>query len=408
MSQETQKQVVANAPQMQSAFNGKHRARHRWLFALIAVLAVAGILVSGIVRRVRARATVSAETATMAVPSVNVVSPQRTAPSHELVLPGNVEPYMTAPIYSRTNGYVKRWYVDIGGRVKKGQLLAEIDTPEVDQQLQQSRSNLATAEANLKLAEITNTRYQGLLKTNAVAQQDADNAAGTFNANQATVQAMKANVKQLETLQSFEKIYSPFDGIVTVRNVDVGDLINSGSAPGTKTDLFHLAQPGKLRVYIYVPEEYSQAATPGLTAELTLAEFPGLRFPGKLVRTANAINLATRTLQAEVDVDNPTGKLLSGSYAEVHLKLAGLASTHLLLVDTLLFRSEGLQVAVVKDGKVVLTKVAPGHDFGNQIEIVSGLKGDESVIQNPPDSILSGEEVQVAKTAPTSGAGGRQ
>src|SRR6266446_209585 len=235
MSQETQ--VVATAPQKQSAFNAKYRARRRWLLALIAVLAVAGILVSGIIRRVRARATVSAETATMAVPSVNVVSPQRTAPSHELVLPGNVEPYMTAPIYSRTNGYVKEWYVDIGARVKKGQLLAEIDTPEVDQQLQQSRSNLATAEANLKLAEITKARYLGLLKTNAVAQQDADNAVGTYNANQATVGAMKANVKQLETLQSFEKIYAPFEGIVTVRNVDVGDLINSGSAPGTRTDL---------------------------------------------------------------------------------------------------------------------------------------------------------------------------
>src|SRR5712671_6525485 len=190
MSQETQTQVVANAPQMQSAFNGKHRARRSWLFALIAFLAVAGILVSGIVRRVRARATVSAETAAMAVPLVNVVSPQRTAPSHDLVLPGNVEPYMTAPIFARTNGYVKKWYVDIGGRVKKGQLLAEIDTPEVDQQLQQSRSNLATAEANLKLAEITKIRYLGLLKTNAVAQQDADNAAGTYNANEATVEAM--------------------------------------------------------------------------------------------------------------------------------------------------------------------------------------------------------------------------
>jgi RND family efflux transporter MFP subunit len=219
---------------------------------------------------------------------------------------------------------------------------------------------------------------------------------------------MQANVKQLETLQSFEKIYAPFDGFVTVRNVDVGDLINSGSAPGTKTDLFHVAQPGKLRVYVYVPEEYSQVAAPGLTAELTLAEFPGRRFPGKLVRTANAINYATRTLQVEVDVDNPTGKLLSGSYAEVHLKLPGLASTHLLPVDTLLFRSEGLQVAVVKDGKVTLTRVTPGHDFGNQIEIVSGLKGDESVVQNPPDSILNGEEVHIAKTAPPNNAGGGQ
>ncbi len=404
----TEAQVVANGPQIQSPLNGKHRARRGWLVTVIAFLAVAGILVSGIVRRVRARATVSAETAAMAVPLVNVVSPQRTAPSHDLVLPGNVEPYMTAPIFARTNGYVKKWYVDIGGRVKKGQLLAEIDTPEVDQQLQQSRSNLATAEANLKLAEITKTRYQGLLQSNAVAQQDVDNAVGTYNANQATVGAMKANVKQLETLQSFEKIYAPFDGIVTVRNVDVGDLINSGSALGTRTDLFHIAQPGKLRVYVYVPQEYSQAATPGLTAELTLAEFPGRRFQGKLVRTANAINNATRTLQAEVDVDNPTGKLLSGSYAEVHLKLPGLASTHLLPVDTLLFRSEGLQVAVVKNSKVVLTQVTPGHDFGNQIEILSGLNGDESVIQNPPDSVLAGQQVQIAKAAPPSGRGGGQ
>src|SRR5258708_8957022 len=233
MSQETQTQVVSNAPQMQSGFNGKHRASRRWLFALIVVVAVAGLCVSGIVRRVRARAPVSAEPATMAVRSVNVVSPQRTVPSHELVLPGNVEPYMTAPIYSRTSGYVKRWYVDIGGRVKKGQLLAEIDTPEVDQQLLQSRSNLATAQANLKLAEITNTRYQGLLKTNAVSQQDADNAAGTFNANQTTVQAMQANLKQLENLQSFEKLYSPFDGLVSVPNSDTGHLINARDTPAT-------------------------------------------------------------------------------------------------------------------------------------------------------------------------------
>src|SRR6266853_4577050 len=408
MSEETQTQDLGKKLQIQSAFGGKHRTRRSWLVALIAFLAVAGILVSGILRRVRARATVSAETAAMAVPLVNVVSPRRTAPSHELVLPGNVEPYMTAPIYSRTSGYVKKWYVDIGARVKKGQLLAEIDTPEVDQQLQQSRGNLATAEANLRLAEITKNRYQDLLKTNAVSQQDVDNAAGTYNANNSIVQANQANVKQLETLQSFEKIYAPFDGIVTVRNVDVGDLINSGSAPGTRTDLFHIAQPGKLRVYVYVPQEYSQAAAPGLTAELTLAEFPGRRFPGKLVRTANAINNATRTLLAEVDVDNPTGKLLSGSYAEVHLNLPGLASTHLLPVNTLLFRSEGLQVAVVKDGKVALTHITPGHDFGNQIEILSGLSGDESVIQNPSDSVLPGQQVQIAKPAPPGGAGGGQ
>src|ERR1700738_1644449 len=412
LSSETKTPPVANTSPNQTAVSGKRRTGRSWLAAVVVFLVVVGILAFGIIRRVRARAKVTAETASMAVPVVSVVSPQRTAPSHELVLPGNVEPYMTAPIYSRTSGYVKKWYVDIGAIVKNGQLLAEIDTPEVDQQLQPSRRNLTTAEANLKLAEITKNRYLDLLKTNAVSQQDADNSSGAYNANKSIVQANQANVRQLETMQSFEKIYAPFDGIVTVRNVDVGDLINSGSAPGTRTDLFHIAQPGKLRVYVYVPQEYSQAATPGLTADLTLAEFPGRRFPGKLVRTANAINLATRTLQAEVDVENPTGKLLSGSYAEVHLKLAGLASTHLLPVDTLLFRSEGLQVAVVKDGRVVLTQVTPGHDFGNQIEIVSGLKGDESIIQNPPDSVLTGQQVQIAKAAPTNAptgsAGGAQ
>ena len=408
MQSETIIQVVTKGPEIQTVLAGKHRARRAWLVGFIVFLVVAGIVVFGILQRVRAHAVVSTETAALAVPLVNVVSPQRTAPSHELVLPGNVEPYMTAPIYSRTSGYVNKWYVDIGARVKKGQLLAEIDTPEVDQQLQQSRSNLATAEANLRLAEITKNRYQDLLKTNAVSQQDADNAVGTYNANNSIVQANQANVKQLETLQSFEKIYAPFDGIVTVRNVDVGDLINSGSAPGTRTDLFHIAQPGKLRVYVYVPQEYSQAAAPGLTADLTLAEFPGRRFPGRLVRTANAINNTTRTLQVEVDVDNPTGKLLSGSYAEVHLKLPGLTSTYLLPVETLVFRSEGLQVAVVNNGRVVLTQVTPGHDFGDQIEILSGLNGNESVIQNPPDSVLAGQQVQIAKAASSSSAGGGQ
>src|SRR6267378_3609400 len=270
MLSEPRVQVVENAPQIQSALDGKHRVRRGLLAAVVVFLAVAGIVAFGILRRVRARNTVSTETAAMAVPLVNVVSPQRTAPSRELVLPGNVEPYMTAPIYSRTSGYVQKWYVDIGARVKKGQLLAAIDTPEVDQQLQQSRSNLATAEANLRLAEITKNRYQELLKTNAVSQQDFDNANGTYNANNSIVQASQANVKQLETLQSFERIYAPFEGIVTVRNVDVGDLINSGSAPGTRTDLFHIAQPETLRVYVYVTQEYSQAAAPGLTAKCCL------------------------------------------------------------------------------------------------------------------------------------------
>jgi len=328
---------------------------------------------------------------------VSVVSPAPTTPAQEIILPGNVQPFITSPIYSRTNGYLWKWYVDIGAHVKQGQLLAVIDTPEVDQQVEQSLSNLNTAKANLALAEITKNRYEGLLKSNAVAQQDVDNAVGTYNANKAIVDASQANVKQLQALQSFERIYAPFGGVVTARNTDIGDLINSGSSGGVTTDLFHIAQPGVLRVYVNVPEEYSQGIKTGMTADIVLAEFPGRKFQGKLVRTADAINVTTRTLLIEVDVQNPTGELLTGSYAEVHLKVPTQASTYLLPVNTLIFRSEGLQVGVVNDGKVALTAITPGHDFGNQIEIVSGLKVTDQVIINPPDSVVSGQQVQIVK-----------
>ena len=373
------------------------RPRKRWLGLAIALIVTAALLVSGIWSRVRARATLDAETARVAVPAVAVVSPKQTAPAEEIILPGNVQPFITSPIYSRTNGYLKKWYFDIGAHVKQGQLLAVVDTPEVDQQLQQSLSNLNTAKANLTLAEITKNRYEGLLKKNAVSQQDADNAVGTYNANKAIVDANQANVKQLQALQSFEKIYAPFDGIVTARNTDIGDLINSGSSSTARTDLFHISQPDKLRVYVNVPEEYSQGIKVGMTADLSLAEFPGRKFQGKLVRTAEAINATTRTLLIEIEVDNPSGTLLTGSYAEVHLKVATHASTLLLPVNTLLFRSEGLRAGVVKDGKVVLTALTPGRDFGNQIEIVSGLKPDDQVIINPPDSLVSGQQVQIVQ-----------
>ncbi len=375
---------------------GKH-PRKRWLGLAIALIVTAALLVSGIWSRVRARATLDAETARVALIAVSVVSPKQSAPAEEIILPGNVQPFITSPIYSRTNGYLKKWYFDIGAHVKQGQLLAVVDTPEVDQQLQQSLSNLNTAKANLTLAEITKNRYEGLLKKNAVSQQDADNAVGTYNANKAIVDANQANVKQLQALQSFEKIYAPFDGVVTARNTDIGDLINSGSSSTPKTDLFHISQPGKLRVYVNVPEEYSQGIKVGMTADLSLAEFPGRKFQGKLARTAEAINATTRTLLIEIEVDNPTGTLLTGSYAEVHLKVATQASTLLLPVNTLLFRSEGLRAGVVKNGKVVLTAVTPGRDFGNQIEIVSGLKPDDQVIVNPPDSLVSGQQVQIVQ-----------
>ena len=377
------------------------RPGRHWLTGILVFLFVIGILIESILPRVKARTVLRTETAEMAVPTVSVVQPKRSAPTQEVVLPGNVQPFITAPIFSRTNGYLRRWYVDIGARVHTGQLLAEIETPEVDQQLRQSLSNVSTAEANLRLAEITKERYQGLLKSNAVAQQDVDNAVGTYNANKAIVEANQANVKQLEALQSFEKIYAPFDGIVTARNTDIGDLINSGSSGGTRTDLFHISQPGKLRVFVNVPQDYSQAAKPGLSADLTLAEFPDRRFQGTLVRTSKSISDTTRTLLVEIDVDNPDGTLLTGSYAEVHLKLPGGASSFILPVNTLLFRSEGLRVAIVKDGKAVLTPITPGHDFGDSIEIVSGLKGGENVIVNPPDSLITGQEVTIAQPGTT-------
>jgi len=373
------------------------RSCKTWIVLAIVVMAVAALLGSGIWSRVKASATLREETVQAAVPAVSVVSPKRTAPADEIILPGNVQPYISSPIYARTNGYLKKWYFDIGARVKKGQLLAVIETPEVDQQLQQARSNMLTAQANLELASITKTRYQGLLKSNAVSQQDVDNAVGTYNANKAIVEADKAAVEQYSALVSFERVYAPFDGVITARNTDIGDLINSGSSSNVKTDLFHIAQPGTLRVYVDVPEEYSRGIKVGMTADLGLAEFPDRRFQGKVVRTADAINMTTRTLLIEIDVQNPTGTLLTGSYAEVHLAVPTLASTFLIPVNTLLFRTEGLRVGVVKGGKVVLTTITPGHDFGNEIEVVAGLKADDQVIINPPDSIVNGQQVQIVQ-----------
>jgi RND family efflux transporter MFP subunit len=393
---EDTRQIGRQTPPLNDA-GAVRRGRRPWVVLAISLIVVAAVLVSGIWSRVRAGRTLSAETAQAAVSAVSVVSPKQTAPAQEIILPANVQPFISSPVYARTNGYLRKWYFDIGARVKKGQLLTVIETPEVDQQLEQSLSNLNTAKANLALAEITKNRYQGLLKTNAVAQQDVDNAVGNYNANKAIVEANQANVKQLQAMQSFEKIYAPFDGVITARNTDIGDLINSGSGSNAKTDLFHIAQPGKLRVYVNVPEEYSQGIKAGMTADLSLAEFPGRKFQGKLVRTADAINLTTRTLLIEIDVDNPMGTLLTGSYAEVHLAVPTQSSAFLLPVNTLLFRSEGLRVGVVKDGKVVLTAVTPGHDFGDQIEIVAGLKPNDQVIVNPPDSIVDGQTVQIVQ-----------
>ncbi len=329
-----------------------------------------------------------------------VAQPKKSAPGQEIVLPANVQAFRDAPIYARTNGYLKRWYVDIGARVKAGQVLAEIDTPEVDQQLHQARADLGTAEANMHLSEITAIAVsRPAEKRFRVAAGCRQCGTGDFAAKKAIVQSAQANLRRLEELQSFEKIYAPFDGVITARNTDIGQLINSGSSTGTKSELFHIAAPGKLRVYVNVPEIYSRAAKPGLKADLTLDEFPGRRFEGTLVRTADSIDLSSRTLLVEIEVNNPTGELLSGAYAAVHLKLPGNVSTFTIPVNTLLFRSEGLRVAVVKDNKAELVPLTLGRDFGSEVEVLVGLKGDENLIVNPPDSIVSGQQVRLASNA---------
>jgi RND family efflux transporter MFP subunit len=382
-----------------SSDGGRRWALH-WIIGVILVLAIIGILGGEIRSRVKAETNLRAVTAQMAVPSVAVVKLKLTGPTEEVVLPGNIQPFISSPIYARTDGYLKKWYYDIGAHVKAGDLLAIIQTPEVDEQLAQARSTLTTAQANLALAQITRDRYESLLKKHAVAQQDADNAEGAYTANKAVVDADTANVRHFEALVSFEKVYAPFDGVITARNTDIGDLINSGSSTAPRTDLFDISQTSSLRVYVSVPEEYSQGVKPGETAaDITLAEFPGRRFPGKLVRTSDSINTTTRTLLTEIDLDNPEGTLLSGSYAEVHLKIVARNSAFLLPVSSLIFRNEKLQVAVVHNGTASLKDITPGHDLGDQIEIVAGLKPDDQVIVNPADSLVTGQSVKVVQAA---------
>ena len=373
------------------------RPVHGVLILVVALVIVAAIVIAGVVPRLRAKAEVRIETDNLAVPAVNVIHPKRGSPQQEIVLPGNIQAFIDAPIYARTNGYLQSWYFDIGARVRKGQLLAIIDTPEVDQQLQQARADLNTAQANLRLSQITNDRYEGLKNTDSVAQQDVDNARGDFAAKKATVDSAAYNVKRLEDLQSFTKVYAPFDGVITARNTDIGQLIDSGSASPAK-ELFHVAATRTLRVFINVPQQYSVAAKPGLSADLTLAQFPGRKFQGKLVRTANAIDLASRTLLVEVDVDNTTGELLPGAFTEVHLKIPADIPTFILPVNTLIFRAQGLQVAAVENNDTAkLVSIALGRDFGAEVEVVSGLTGQESIIASPPDSIIDGEQVRIAQ-----------
>jgi len=366
------------------------------ILGLLVLLIVAGfILFRGINARVRASEEVKADTRDLAVPVVSLAQPKLGAPQEELVLPGNIQAFIDAPIYARTNGYLKRWYVDIGGRVKEGQLLAEIDTPELDQQLQQVRADLATAKANYDLAQTTAARYESLLKSDSVAKQDVDNAAGDAHSKKAMVDSATDNVKRLEQLQSFEKVYAPFDGVLTARNTDIGQLIGSGSGSGAK-ELFHVAAIHTMRVYVNMPQQYSPSAVAGVQAYLTMPQYPGRRFPGKLVRTSEAIDQASRTLLVEVDVANPTGEILPGAYSEVHFKLPSPASTVVIPVTSMIFRSEGLRVAVVRNNHAVMVPITLGRDFGTEVEVVSGLDGKEKVVTNPPDSLVDGQEVRSA------------
>jgi len=304
-----------------------------------------------------------------------------------------------APIYARTNGYLKKWYFDIGARVKAGDLIAEIETPEVDHQLQQARADVETAQANLNLAKITADRMVSLEKKGAVARQDADNVVGDVNSKKAIVDSASANVKRLEDLQSYEKVYAPFDGVITARNTDIGALIDAGSATAGK-ELFHISATNRLRVFISVPEDYEQAAKNGSPVSLTLNEFPGRSFPGTIVRNANSIDLTSRTLLVEVDVDNPTGELLPGAYVSVHLKFTGTSATALTIpVTTVMFRSEGIRAAIVRDGKAMLVPITIGRDFGDSLEVLAGLRPNDPLIVNPPDSLISGTPVKVEEAA---------
>jgi RND family efflux transporter MFP subunit len=373
---------------------------------MIVVLLVLAVLVAvgGIIPRVRARTELKDQTDALAAPTVIANPPQAGQVGQEVILPGNVYAYSDASLFARTDGYLDKWYFDIGAHVRQGQLLAVISTPEVDKQLLQARADLATAKATAGLAKINSSRYQGLLTQNAVSKQDTDTFVTQEASTNSTVDSAQANVQRLEQLQSFEKIYAPFSGVVTARNVDVGQLINAGAG----TLMFRLSAIDVLRVYVNVPQIYSQSAVPGSTAKLTLSEFPGQTFTGKLVRTARAIDPASRTLLVEFDVDNRDGKLLPGAYTEVHMNVHQGVAPLIIPVSALIFRNQGLQVGTVVKGtngdQAKLLQVTLGQDDGSTVQVIHGLSADSQVIQNPPDSLIDGEPVHVVKPGKDGGA----
>ncbi len=377
------------------------RRRRRWLAPVVgvAVLVVAGLAVySGIRSRSDSDRDLVRTTAEAAVPTVEVIHPTRGAADVKLMLPGNMQAFSDTAIYARTNGYLKRWYFDIGAHVKQGDLMAEIDTPEVDEQLRQARADLANAQANLELATVTADRKQRLLKTGDAPVQDRDAAVSGLDSAKAAVQSRQAALAQLTEMQKFERVEAPFDGIVTARSVDVGALIAAGSATSAR-ELFHLVATDWLRIYVSIPETYSPMIHVGATAKVTLDEYPGETFQGFVVRTSNAIDQTSRTLLVEVDVSNKDGRLLPGAYAHVLFSFPTSGTSVTIPANALLFRKDGPQVGVLRDNKVELTPVTIGHDFGDSLEVVSGLQASDQIVINPPDSLISGATVK-AKTKP--------
>ena len=364
-------------------------------FSLVLLVVALALGVWGEVSRVLARSDLGKETAQAAVLTVITIAPNRTTLGEELVLPGTVQAYIEAPIYARTSGYLKDWHTDIGTQVTRGQVLGEIETPEVDQQYAQAQADLATARANESLSNSTNVRWKGLLATDSVSKQDADEKAGDAAAKKAAADSAGANVARLKELESFKRVVAPFDGVITARNTDLGALINAGQSTGT--ELFRIADTHKLRVYVQVPEAYAAATTPDLEAELHLAEQPRKIFSAKTVRTSNALDPTLRTLQVELELDNAQREVFPGAYAEVHFKLPASAETLRLPANTVLFRAAGMQVATVDSRKrVQLKSIVVGRDFGNTIEILSGLEPSAVVILNPPDSLTDGVLVRIA------------
>jgi len=418
MSDQQQPRDASATPDISQDTPTQHRrpaalSTGRAILLLALVLAVAAVLaVTGIFGRKDAQAAVERSTHALAAPTVLVNLPAKGQPQQEILLPANLEAYTDSPIYARANGYLKKWYFDIGAHVKQGQLLAEIESPEVDQQLLQAQADLATAETNAGNAKTQSTRYQDLLKTDSVSKLDTDNFTTQAAAASTTVKSALANVQRLREMVGFEKVYAPFDGVVTARNIDIGQLINAGAGSASSTELFHMAASTTLRAYVSVPQIYTPGLRTGLAADLTFNEFPGKRFIGKLVRTSKQIDPASRTLLVEFDVNNRSGELYPGAYAQVHFKTNVSAPSFIVPVSALMFRSEGLRIAVVDENNTAkLLPVVLGHDDGGTVQVVDGLQADSRVILDPPDSLIEGESVRIVKpeakpgTAKSGGSG---